>query len=98
MRILSALGRRARVPGLTNDRTIGVAIAGHLGDVVPLLAHVDGLTELVVHPGVDVTGYGWGYDWDGETRALCDPRLRETLARLGIALATPLQTYNPRRL
>lgn len=89
MRALSALGRRARLAGLTNDRTIGVAIAGHLDDVTPLLDHVEGLTELVTHPGLDVTGYGWGYDWNGETRALCDPRLRDELERRGIRLTVP---------
>ncbi|HEV7768126.1 MAG TPA: ChbG/HpnK family deacetylase [Thermoanaerobaculia bacterium] len=89
MRVLSALGRRALTPGLTNDRTIGVAIAGHLDDVVPLLDHVEGVTELVTHPGIGVDGYGWGYDWERETRALCDPRLREELTRRGIALTTP---------
>jgi len=98
MRALSALGRRAKTPGLTNDRTIGVAVAGHLEDVVPLLDHVDGTTELVAHPGVAVTGYKWGYEWDRETRALCDPRLREELARREIHLTTPLQTYNRRNL
>ena len=89
MRALSALGRKARTPGLTNDRTIGVAIAGNLADVVPLLDHVEGITELVTHPGIGVSGYAWGYDWDRETRALCDPRLREELARRVIPLATP---------
>jgi predicted glycoside hydrolase/deacetylase ChbG (UPF0249 family) len=89
MRALSSLGRRARKAGLTNDRTIGVAEAGHLADVVPLLDHVLGVTELVTHPGIGVTGYAWGYDWDRETRALCDPRLREQLVTYGIALATP---------
>src|SRR5688572_11515383 len=74
---LSALGRRARG---TNQRTIGVAGAGHLLDIVPLLGHVDGITELVTHPGVAVDGYDWGYDWDAETRALCDPNLRGELA------------------
>ena len=78
MRVLSALGRRARAP-YTNDRTIGVADAGHLTAprILALLDHVDGLTELVTHPGVNVTGYGWGYGWEEETRALCDTRLRE---------------------
>jgi predicted glycoside hydrolase/deacetylase ChbG (UPF0249 family) len=93
MAILSALGRRARAPFTndhsTNDRTIGVADAGHLRDVVPLLDHVEGVTELVTHPGVGVDGYAWGYAWDEETRALCDPRLRGELARRGIALITP---------
>lgn len=86
---LSFLGRRARTAGLTNDRTIGVANAGHLGDVVPLLEHVEGVTELVTHPGISVGGYDWGYAWDAETRALCDPRLREELTRRGIELTTP---------
>lgn len=96
MNALSFLGRRARKTGLTNDRTIGVndrtigvAEAGHLEDVVPLLDHVRGVTELVTHPGIGVSGYAWGYDWDREMRALCDPRLREELARRGITLAAP---------
>jgi chitin disaccharide deacetylase len=88
MAILSALGRRARA-SFTNDYTIGVAGAGHLRDVVPLLDHVQGVTELVTHPGVGVDGYAWGYAWEEETRALCDPRLRHELARRGIALITP---------
>jgi chitin disaccharide deacetylase len=89
MRVLSMLGRRAHDTAFTNDRTVGVAIAGHLDDVVPLLDHVRGVTELVAHPGVDVRGYGWGYDWDRETRALCDPRLRDELAMRGIELTAP---------
>jgi predicted glycoside hydrolase/deacetylase ChbG (UPF0249 family) len=85
---LSFLGCRA--PG-SNTRTIGVAEAGHLRDVVPLLDHVEGVTELVTHPGVNVSGYTWGYDWDAETRALCAPNLRDELARRGITLRTPSQ-------
>jgi predicted glycoside hydrolase/deacetylase ChbG (UPF0249 family) len=92
MSALSALGRRARDASFTNDRTIGVAIAGHLDDVTPLLDHVEGVTELVTHPGVNVTGYpAWQYDWDRETLALCAPRLREELARRGITLTAPGQ-------
>lgn len=88
--VLSALGRRAHDAAFTNDRTVGVAIAGHLDDVVPLLDHVEGVTELVTHPGVAVDGYGaWGYEWDRETRALCAPGLREETARRGIELTTP---------
>lgn len=90
MAALSVLGRRARNAAFTNDRTIGVAIAGHLDDVTPLLDHVDGVTELVTHPGVGVTAYpAWAYEWDPETRALCAPELRDELARRGIALTTP---------
>jgi predicted glycoside hydrolase/deacetylase ChbG (UPF0249 family) len=85
---LSILGRRARA-SFTNDRTIGVADAGHLSDIVPLFDHVDGVTELVTHPGIDVDGYAWGYDWEGETRALCEPRLRDELESRGIELIAP---------
>lgn len=88
MRVLSGLGRRARAP-FTNDRTIGVAGAGHLRDVVALLDHVEGLTELVTHPGIGVSGYDWGYDWIEETRALCAPELRDALAARGIELVAP---------
>ncbi len=90
MYILNALGRRAR-NSFTNDRTIGVAIAGHLRDVVPLLDAVQGVTELVTHPGIGVDGYAWGYEWDDETRALCDPRLRAELDARGIELISPRQ-------
>jgi predicted glycoside hydrolase/deacetylase ChbG (UPF0249 family) len=88
---LSSLGRRAQTRNLTNDRTIGVADAGHLRDVVAFLDHVtDGVTELVTHPGVAVRGYDhWDYEWDEETRALCDPRLRGELAKRGIELVGP---------
>lgn len=88
MAVLSALGRRARF-AKTNDRTIGVAEAGHLTNVERLLDHVEGITELVSHPGVGVSGYGWGYAWEEETKALCDPYLREGLVRRGITLTAP---------
>jgi chitin disaccharide deacetylase len=91
MRALSALGRRARTRGGSNDRTVGVAIAGHLQDVTPLLDHVEGVTELVTHPGVGVTGYDWGYRWDRETAALCNPGLKEALQARGIRLIGPSQ-------
>lgn len=87
--ILSSLGRRLRRSGLTNDRTIGVADAGQLRDVVPLLDSVEGVTELITHPGLGVSDYGWGYDWENETKALCEPRLGKEIARRGITLASP---------
>ena len=88
---LSELGRQARRPALTNDHTLGVAEAGHLGDVLPFLDLVgEGVTELVTHPGIGVTGYAhWKYAWDRETEALCDPRLRVELKSRGIELITP---------
>jgi len=76
----------------TNDRTIGVANAGHLdtGTILELLDYVDGLTELVTHPGLGVTRYPhWRYEWECETRALCDPRLREAMRAKGIELVRP---------
>jgi predicted glycoside hydrolase/deacetylase ChbG (UPF0249 family) len=94
MRILSALGRRARST-FTNDHTIGVANAGHLRDVTALLDHVRGVTELVTHPGVGVRGYGWGYAWDDETAALCAPALRDEIAKRGIALVAPSAITSP---
>ena len=86
MAALNFLGRRARG---TNSRTIGVADAGHLHDVGPLLDQVEGVTELVTHPGVGVDGYAWGYEWEAETRALCAPGLREEISRRGIELTAP---------
>lgn len=90
MRALSALGRRAR-GSFTNDYTVGVANAGHLSDVRPLIPFIHGVTELVTHPGLDVSGYAWNYAWDEETAALCAPGLREELQRRGIRLVTPSQ-------
>jgi len=106
MAILNSLSRAKRgISGTTalrapmtrgiNLMTIGVAEAGHLNRterMIELLDHVDGLTELVTHPGVGVSGYAhWGYEWEAETRALCDPRLREAIAARGIQLVGPSQ-------
>ena len=85
MAVLNALGDRSR-------RTIGVAEAGHLTAkrIIELLDHVEGVTELVTHPGAGVTGYAhWRYDWEEETRALCDPRVREAILAKGIELVGP---------
>jgi predicted glycoside hydrolase/deacetylase ChbG (UPF0249 family) len=85
--VLSMLGRRID----RNRRTIGVMEAGHLTAerLVALFDHVDGVTELVTHPGVGVRRYDWGYAWDEETNALCDPYLREALDARGISLVRP---------
>jgi predicted glycoside hydrolase/deacetylase ChbG (UPF0249 family) len=78
--------------GGTNDRTIGISEAGHLtaSRLIELLDEVDGLTELVTHPGISVTNYPhWRYGWDAETAALCDPRVRAAIAEKGITLTAP---------
>jgi predicted glycoside hydrolase/deacetylase ChbG (UPF0249 family) len=88
--VLSRLGRRARG---RNDRTIGVAEAGHLTAerIIELLDHVDGVTELVTHPGAGVPRFyeHWGYEWDKETAALCDPRVRAAITAKHIKLVAP---------
>ena len=73
-------------------RTIGVMEAGHLTAprILELLDSVDGITELVTHPGVNVNAYShWRYAWNEETDALCDPRVRETIVQRGIELVSP---------
>jgi predicted glycoside hydrolase/deacetylase ChbG (UPF0249 family) len=102
MRRLSAMGRSAHKKTrerhlATNDATLGVAAAGHLTSPAQLIALLDaagdGVTELVTHPGLgDVelrSAYDWQYEWDAETRALCDPRLRQAIAERGFALVAP---------
>lgn len=87
-------GDRRRVPAgvRVNDRTIGIMDAGRndAGRLLRLLAKVEGVTELVAHPGEDdaaiASRYGWGYRWDAEREALCDPRVREKIAAEGITL------------
>lgn len=93
---LSYLGRHARDTRTNvhmNAHTIGVAEAGHLVDVARLFDDVEGITELVTHPGIGdaelASAYTWRYAWDAETRALCEPGLRDQLARRGITLIAP---------
>jgi len=84
----------AAAPGRT---TIGVAEAGHLTSdrIIELLDFVDDTTELVTHPGVGVSGYPhWRYDWETETRALCDMRVREAIAAHNIHLVAPSKIHS----
>jgi predicted glycoside hydrolase/deacetylase ChbG (UPF0249 family) len=84
---LNRFGDRSR-------RTLGVMEAGHLtaDRILDLLDHVNDFTELVTHPGIGVNGYAhWRYDWETETRALCDPRVRAKIDSRNIALTSPSQ-------
>ncbi len=102
----AGLGRRASIRALAmltpsggaNDRAIGIAEAGHLTAprIIELLDDVDGVTELVTHPGLSVAGYGhWRYAWDAETAALCDPQLKTAIAARAIALVAPSEVTAP---
>ena len=81
---LNALGRRAPF------RTVGVMVAGHLNpaSLRRCLDQVEGLTELVCHPGLGEIDYSWGYEWEEETAALCDPALPDLLREKGISLGS----------
>jgi predicted glycoside hydrolase/deacetylase ChbG (UPF0249 family) len=95
--VLCRIARRAR-RGLagsgiqTTDRAVGIMDAGRLTfeKLARVLEGVEGFTELVCHPGIGDEAleaeYGWGYGWERETAALCDPRVREVLGGRGIAL------------
>jgi predicted glycoside hydrolase/deacetylase ChbG (UPF0249 family) len=87
MTLLAVLARN-----LGDRSTIGIADAGHLtlGRLLELLEHVSGVTELVTHPGLGgEIPYDWGYNWEVETAALCEPALREALRAQGITLVRP---------
>jgi predicted glycoside hydrolase/deacetylase ChbG (UPF0249 family) len=102
--VLNRLGERARRQLPENGRvaaplaTLGLVDAGHLtverlGRALAFVADREGgVTELVCHPGLgDVelaAAYDWGYSWDAETAALCDPRLPKLLAERGIELTS----------
>lgn len=91
---LNALGRRARSLGriAAPDRTVGVLAAGRLtpARLRRSLDRVEGVTELVCHPGLGgeelAAAYDWDYVWEEETAALTDPALPELLGERGISL------------
>ena len=85
--VLNRIGRRARrrlerTAIRTTDRTVGILDAGRLTPerLARILEDVEGTTELVCHPGIGdaalAAAYGWGYGWERETAALCDPGVR----------------------
>lgn len=97
--LLNALGRRARRRlhaggSQAVEGTIGVLTAGHLTfeALVRSLDRAGDVSELVCHPGVGDAAlageYAWGYSWDAETAALCDPRVPDLLRARGIELTS----------
>jgi chitin disaccharide deacetylase len=98
--VLGLLGQRARWRleerggARAADRTVGVLDAGRLTPrrLVRILADVEGVTELVCHPGLGdeelTKTYDWGYGWDEETTALRAPFLEEALRSEGIRLTS----------
>lgn len=76
------------------DQTVGVLDAGSLNPMklLQILGDVEGLAELVCHPGLGdealSAAYDWGYGWERETAALCDSGVRETLRGKGIELVS----------
>jgi predicted glycoside hydrolase/deacetylase ChbG (UPF0249 family) len=99
LRVLDRLGRRARLvlAGRRDLRaanhTAGLFDAGHLDAerLLAILGRLEDSTELVCHPGIDDhalgSAYDWGYGWEEETAALCDPRMVAALAATGATLA-----------
>lgn len=97
-RLLGELGRAARrsirsaglpePPRLLGLAEAGRMTAGRLRELVERLPE-EGDFEVALHPGTSDSGaldrYQWGYDWDGERRALQDPALAGLFSRAGIA-------------
>ena len=95
--ILNAIGKQARRQARrgkvrTLPRTVGILDAGRLtpARLIRILKGVAPAAELVCHPGVGdrelAATYGWGYGWDEETAALCDPEVKRALREGGIEL------------
>ncbi|MDQ2798868.1 MAG: ChbG/HpnK family deacetylase [Armatimonadota bacterium] len=85
LRVMARLSRRYITAfGLrTTDYFAGMAVSGHLTAWrlgMYLRQARPGTTEIVCHPGADnaVLGqaFAWGYDWEGELAAVCDPGVR----------------------
>ena len=105
--VLNRVGRGARRRLLeqgrlrTADRTVGVMDAGRLTfeRLAAVVKNVEGVSELVCHPGIgdaDLTAvYTWGYGWERETAALCDLRLPDLLRTRGIELTSFSRLLSP---
>jgi chitin disaccharide deacetylase len=101
-RVADRAGDAVRGAGMAaNDKTIGIYDAGrlHAARIVSLLDGVEGVTELVTHPGEGTAmgaRYAWGYWWQQEADALCDPSLRDAIRERGIELTTIRQVVDSR--
>lgn len=91
-----AIGRLAEPPGLGVGSHFTLTGARPVTDphAVPSLLGSDGnLPGGVANPGADdhalASTFGWGYRWEQETAALCDPVARATLDRIGVPLRSP---------
>jgi predicted glycoside hydrolase/deacetylase ChbG (UPF0249 family) len=106
--VLNGVGRsarrrlRSREMVRAADRTVGVMDAGRLtpARLAAILSNVgEGVSELVCHPGLGdrelAAAYSWGYGWEAETAALCDPRLPESLRARGIELSSFSRLSSP---
>jgi predicted glycoside hydrolase/deacetylase ChbG (UPF0249 family) len=99
LRVLRAFARRCRGRAprgvATLDGALALADAGRLTPerlAAVLRERWSGRLELVCHPGrgdAALAGrYPWGYAWDAEREALCDPALPSLLAAEGIELTS----------
>jgi len=107
--VLNHFGRRARrrLPAAGQvrapQRTLGLVDAGHLTverlrRALPWVDDDGSVAELVCHPGLGdaelAAAYGWDYQWDAETAALCDPRVPGMLREAGIELTWFSRLYS----
>ncbi|MFL6194910.1 MAG: carbohydrate deacetylase [Thermoanaerobaculia bacterium] len=106
--VLNAIANRARqrLGGRkvqATDRAVGILDAGRLtpARLFRILENVEGITELVCHPGIGdaelAAVYGWGYGWDQETAALCDAGVRGWIAEREIRLTSFPRSSEPLR-
>lgn len=97
-----AAARRSSLRSLHSaDRTPLAHLSGHVGedDLVGAFQGLNpGVAEIGVHPGARTqqlqTAYpDWGFDWDGELRALTSPRVRRAAEERGVRLVNYQQLH-----
>lgn len=79
--------RRAKIDALAvTDHFYGMLAGGQLNETwlqALIEALPEGSSEIMTHPGMDVTeltqAYKWGYHWDEELKALISPRVSERI-------------------